>query len=136
MFILGLHAEEGEAGSLQALPCQQVGTGPLEVEEEPIECVVVRLPKHHACTGLHRAAVEEFAFGLAQLVGAAGGLLAVDLVVEIQTAALDGAVQVIPEHLPSPKELSWGIRTLEPTFTEHLTTVPSLGLNAWLAYTT
>lgn len=133
MLILGLHTEEGEAGSLQTLSGQQVGTGALEVEEEAIEGVVVGLPKHHARAGLHRAAGEEFAFGFAHLVGATRGLLAVDLVVEIQTAALDGAVQVIPKHLPSPKELSWGIMTLEPTFIEHLPSVPGIGLNALLA---
>jgi hypothetical protein len=107
VLILGLHAEEGEAGSLQTLSGQQVGTRALEVEEEAIESVVVRLSKHHTRAGLHRAAVEESAFGLTHLIGAAGSLLAVDLIVEIQTAALDGAVQVIPKHLPSPEELSW-----------------------------
>lgn len=132
MFILGLHTEEREAGSLQTLSGQQVGTGALEVEEEAVKSVVVWLPKHHARAGLHSAAVEEFAFGFAHLVGATGSLLAVDLIVEIQTAALDGAVQVIPKHLPSPKELSWGIMTLEPTFTEHFPSVPGIGLNALL----
>ena len=105
----------------------------MEVEEEAIERVVVRLPEHHTRAGLHRAAVEEFAFGFAQLVGAAGGILAVDLVVEIQTAAFDGAVQVIPKHLPSPKELSWGGRTAELTFTAYLPSVPGMGLKALLA---
>ena len=79
----------------------------MEVEEEAIKGVVVWLPKHHTGTGLHWAAVEEPALGLAQLIGATGGLLTVDLIVEIQTAALDGTVQVIPKHLPSTKELSW-----------------------------
>lgn len=130
MLIFGLHTKEGEAGSLQALSGQQVGTGALEVEEEAIKSVVVRLPKHHARAGLHRTAVKELALGFAHLVGATRGLLAVDLIVEIQAAALDGAVQVIPKHLPSPKELSWGIMTLEPTFTEHLPCVPGVGLNA------
>lgn len=101
----------------------------MEVKEEAIESVIVWFPKHHACTGLHGGAVEEFAFGFTHFVGATRGLLAVDLIVEIQTAALDGAVQVIPKHLPSPKELSWGIMTLEPTFTEHLSSVPGIGLN-------
>ena len=103
------------------------------MEEEASEGVVVWLPEHHTCAGLHRAAVEEPAFGLAHLVGAAGGILAVDLIVEIQTAALDGAVQVIPEHLPSPKELSWGVRTAELTFIEHLPSVPGIRLKALLA---
>lgn len=105
----------------------------MKVEEEAIKRVVVRLPEHHTRAGLHRAAVEESAFGFTQLIGAAGGILAVDLVVEIQTAALDGAVQVIPEHLPSPKELSWGGRTAELTFIEHLPSVPGIGLKALLA---
>lgn len=83
MFVFGLHAEEGEAGSLQTLSGQQVGTGALEVEEEAIKSVVVWLSKHHTRAGLHGAAVEEFAFGFAHFVGAAGGLLAVDLIVEI-----------------------------------------------------
>ena len=83
MFVFGLHAEEGEAGSLQTLSGQQVGTGALEVEEEAIKSVVVWLPKHHTRAGLHGAAVEEFAFGFAHFVGATGGLLAVDLIVEI-----------------------------------------------------
>lgn len=118
---------------MQTLSGQQVGTGALEVEEEAIKRVIVWLPKYHARAGLHRAAVEEFASGFAHLVGAAGDLLAVDLVVEIQTAALNGAVQVIPEHLPSPKELSWGIRTVELTFIEHLPSVLGIGLKALLA---
>lgn len=57
-----------------------------------------------------------------------------NLIVEIQTAALDGAVQVIPEHLPSPKELSWGVRTAELTFIEHLPSVPGIGLKALALY--
>lgn len=77
------------------------------MEEEAIKGVVVWLPEHHTGTGLHWAAVEEPALGFAHLVGATGGLLTVDLIVEIQTAALDGTVQVIPKHLPSTKELSW-----------------------------
>lgn len=97
------------------------------MEEEAVKSVVVWLPKHHARAGFHSAAVEEFAFGFAHLIGATRSLLAVDLIVEIQTAALDGAVQVVPKHLPSPKELSWGIMTLEPTFTEHLPCVVALG---------
>lgn len=133
MLVLGLHAEEGEAGSLQTLSGQQVGTGALEVEEEAIKRVVVRLSKHHARAGLHRATVEEFAFGLAHLIGAAEGLLAVDLIVEIQTAALDGAVQVIPEHLSSPKELPWGVKTVEAMFIERLPSVPGIRLKTWLA---
>lgn len=136
MFILGLHTEEGEAGSLQTLSGQQVGTGALEVEEEAIESVVVWLAEHHTRAGLHRAAIEEFAFGLTHFIGAAGSLLAVDLVVEIQAAALDGTVQVIPKHLPSPKELSWGRMTLEPTFMEHLPSVPGMGLMPSLHSTT
>lgn len=136
MLILGLHAKEGEAGSLQTLSGQQVGAGALEVEEEAIESVVVRLPEHHACAGLHGAAVEELAFGFAHFVGAAGGLLTVDLIVEIQAATLDGTVQVIPEYLPSPKELSWGRMTLEPTFIEHLPSVPHMGLMLSLHHTT
>lgn len=105
----------------------------MEVEEEAIKRVVVRLPEHHTRAGLHWAAVEEFAFGFAHLVGAAGGILAVDLIVEIQTAALDGAVQVIPEHLPSPKELSCGVRTAELTVIEHLPSMLSIRLKALLA---
>lgn len=77
------------------------------MEEEAIKGVVVWLPKHHTGAGLHGAAVEESALGFAHLVGAAGSLLTVDLIVKIQTAALDGTVQIIPKHLPSPKELSW-----------------------------
>lgn len=132
MFILCLHTEERKGGSLQTLPGQEVGTGALEVEEEAIKGVVVWFPKHHACAGLHWAAVEEFAFGFAHLIGATGGLLAVDLIVEVQTAALDGAIQIIPKHLPSPKELSWGIMTSEPTFIEHSSFVPDTGLNGSL----
>ena len=127
VFILGLHTEEGEAGSLQTLPGQQVGTRALEVEEEAIESVIVWLSKHYACTGLHGAAVEEFAFGIAYFEGTTRSFLAIDLIVEIQTAALDGTVQVFPKHLPSPKELSWGIMTLQPTFTEHLPLCQALG---------
>lgn len=133
MLVFGLHTEEGEAGSLQTLSGQQVGTGALEVEEEAIKGVVVRLPKYHARAGLHSAAVEEFAFGFTHFIGATGGLLAIDLIVEIQTAAFDGTVQVIPKYLPSPKELSWGRKTLEPTFTEQLPSVPGIGLNAFPA---
>lgn len=103
--ILGLHAEEGEVGRPHAVPGQQVGTGALEMEDEAVEGAVVRLPEHHAGAGLHGAAGGELAFGLAHLVGAASGLLAVDLIVEVQAAAFDGAVQVLPEHLPSPQEL-------------------------------
>lgn len=77
------------------------------MEEEAIEGVVVWLPEHHTGAGLHRAAVEEPALGFTHFIGAAGGFLTVDLIVKIQTAALDGAVQVIPKHLPSPEELSW-----------------------------
>lgn len=127
MFILGLHTEEGEAGSLQTLPGQQVGTRALEVEEEAIESVIVWLPKHHTSTGLHGAAIEEFAFGFTHFIGTTRGLLAVDLIVEIQTAALDGTVQVIPKHLPSPKELPWGTMTPEPTFTEDVLSAAALG---------
>lgn len=77
------------------------------MEEEAVKGVVVWLPEHHTGAGLHRAAEEEPALGFAHLIGAAGGFLTVDLIVKIETAALDGAVQVIPKHLPSPKELSW-----------------------------
>lgn len=93
---------------MQALASQQVGTGALEVEEEAIEGVIVWLPEHHTRAGLHGAAGKEAAPWFAQLIGAAGRLLAVDFVVEVQAAALNGAVQVVPEDLPSPEELSWG----------------------------
>lgn len=107
VFILGFHAKERQVGSRPALPSQEVGARPLEVEEEAIKSVVVRVSKHHTSAALHRHTHVELLPGLADFVGAAGHLLAEDLVVEVQAATLGGAVGVFPEYLTLAEKLAW-----------------------------
>uniref|UniRef100_A0A669Q500 Uncharacterized protein n=1 Tax=Phasianus colchicus TaxID=9054 RepID=A0A669Q500_PHACC len=65
VLILGLHVEVGQLGAWPALPGEEVGAGTLEVKEEAIEGVVVRISEHHAGAALHRHALEELDLRLA-----------------------------------------------------------------------
>jgi len=92
VLILGLHVEVGQLGAWPALPGEEVGAGTLEVKEEAIEGVVVWISEHHAGAALHRHALEELDLRLACFERAASHLLAEDLIVEVQAAALGAAV--------------------------------------------
>jgi len=106
VLVLGLHVEVGQMGTWPALSGEEVGAGTLEVKEEAVEGVVMWISEHHAGAALHRDALEELGLRLARFKGAASHLLAEDLVVEVQAAALSGAVGVVPEDLPSTEKLT------------------------------
>uniref|UniRef100_A0A8C0F109 Uncharacterized protein n=1 Tax=Bubo bubo TaxID=30461 RepID=A0A8C0F109_BUBBB len=106
VLVLGLHVEVGQLGAWPALPGEEVGAGTLEVKEEAVEGVVMWISEHHAGAALHRHALEELGLQLACFKGATSHLLAEDLVVEVQAAALGGAVGVVPEDLPLTEKLS------------------------------
>uniref|UniRef100_A0A8C4KHU8 Uncharacterized protein n=1 Tax=Dromaius novaehollandiae TaxID=8790 RepID=A0A8C4KHU8_DRONO len=105
VLVLGLHVEVGQLGPWPALPGEEVGAGTLEVKEEAVERVVVGISKHHAGAALHGHALEELDLRLTRFKGATSHLLAEDLVVEVQAAALGGAVCVVPEDLSLTKKL-------------------------------
>uniref|UniRef100_A0A8C0ZAW4 Uncharacterized protein n=1 Tax=Cyanistes caeruleus TaxID=156563 RepID=A0A8C0ZAW4_CYACU len=106
VLILGLHVEVGQLGAWPALPGEEVGAGTLEVKEEAVEGVVMWISEHHAGAALHRHALEEFGLRLTRLEGATSHVLAEDLIVEVQAAALGGAVGVVPKDLPLTEKLS------------------------------
>lgn len=92
VFVLGFHTKERQVGSWPALPSKKIGARSLEVEEESVKSVVMRVSEHHARAALHRHTHVEFLSWLTDFVRTAGHLLAEDLVVEIQTTALGGAI--------------------------------------------
>lgn len=76
------------------------------MKEEAVEGVVMWISEHHAGAALHRHALEELVLRFAHFKGATSHLLAEDFIVEVQAAALGGAVGIVPEDLPLTKKLS------------------------------
>lgn len=87
VLIFGLNAEEGQPHHLPAGPSQQIGAGSLEVIEEAIEGVVMRVPKYHTSAAAGRLTVKGPFLLLAGLQLPARSLLALHLVVNVKAAA-------------------------------------------------
>lgn len=87
VLIFGFHAEEGQPRNLPAGPGQQVGAGSLEVVEQAVEGVVMRVAKHHTSAGAGRLAIEGPFLLLAGLQLPAWSLLAVHFIVKVKAAA-------------------------------------------------
>lgn len=87
VLIFGLHAKEGQPRNLPAGPSQQVGAGSLEVIEEAVEGVVMWVPEYHTGAGASGLAVESPVLLLAGFQLPAWSLLALDLIVNVETAA-------------------------------------------------
>uniref|UniRef100_A0A8C3V1X0 Uncharacterized protein n=1 Tax=Catharus ustulatus TaxID=91951 RepID=A0A8C3V1X0_CATUS len=91
--VRALHPGPGDGGAQHQL------TAALEVEGVAIEGQVVPVARDDA-------GGVEFSLRLTRLEGATGHVLAEDLIVEVQAAALGGAVGVIPKDLPLAEKLS------------------------------
>lgn len=107
VLIFGLHAEEGQPRNLPAGPSQQVGAGSLEVIEEAVEGVVMRVAKYHTSAGPGWLAVKGPLLLLAGLQLPARSLLALHLIVNVKAAASLWTLVRQPEDFPSSVEPSW-----------------------------
>lgn len=87
VLIFGLYAEKRQPCHLPAGPRQQVGAGSLEVIEEAIEGVVMRVAKYHTSAGAGRLAVKSPFLLLAGLQLPTRSLLALHLIVNVKAAA-------------------------------------------------
>uniref|UniRef100_A0A3P8YS05 Uncharacterized protein n=1 Tax=Esox lucius TaxID=8010 RepID=A0A3P8YS05_ESOLU len=98
VLVLGLHAEEGQAGHLPAGSGQQIGAGALEVVEKAIEGVVVRVAKDHTGAGARGLAVKGTLLLLTRFQLAARRLLAEHFIVYVHAPASAPVDLSIVEH--------------------------------------
>ncbi len=87
VFIFGLHAKERQPGNLPTGPSQQVGAGSLEVVEEAVEGVVMRVTKDNTSAGAGWLAVKGSFLLLAGLQLPTRSLLTLHVIVNVKAAA-------------------------------------------------
>lgn len=87
VLVFGLHTKEGQSHHFPAGPSQQVGAGALEVIEEAVEGVVMRIPEYHAGAGTCGLAVKGSFHLLAGFKLATRSLLTLHHVIDVEAAA-------------------------------------------------